>query len=590
MQIAALLVGLLLGILASPVNGQILYGADQFGAVDLVPRQSSSASSLIESLGAKVDRFEPVADFPSDDPIRVLGKAVGRLDILLTRSNGERGIKICTATLIDRNKILTNHHCVPGPQGEVIEKVLVRFGYLELGSTTSQSFQVDVRPIETNSTLDYAILSVAGDPAKAFGIAPLKVRGSQAIERLFIIHHPAGQPQRLTRAFCRAHPRVAPDESALRHECDTLHGSSGSMIFAQRDNALVGLHNRGGLVAGDTTSFNQGINAVALKSSSAQFTALCCAQPPASPTPQQVVSAAAPPKAPAPAPVKAAEPAAAVTPSPVPRASCDGVEALVGDEKRCLKPKDTFKDCRECPEMVVIQPGKFMMGSPSGLDEYSARIAKGAYANEMPQHEVMIIKYFAMGRFETTFAEWDACIKDKVCLEKEDQGWGRDRRPVINVSSSDIDTFYLPWLNRKAGKTYRLPTEAEWEYAARGGLSVPYAFGYGFEISKQQAQFSEGSAGSAGKTVKVGSFMPNALGLYDTHGNVWEWVKDCYKESYRDAPSDGQGPVACNSLEGVIRGGSWRDLPRNLRFASRLPASRGYRGDSVGFRVARTLD
>jgi len=98
MQIAALLVGLLLCILASPVNGQILYGADQFGAVDLVPRQSSSASSLIESLGAKVDRFEPVADFPSDDPIRVLGKAVGRLDILLTRSNGERGIKICTAT------------------------------------------------------------------------------------------------------------------------------------------------------------------------------------------------------------------------------------------------------------------------------------------------------------------------------------------------------------------------------------------------------------------------------------------------------------------------------------------------------------
>jgi formylglycine-generating enzyme required for sulfatase activity len=596
MRIGALLVCLAVGALASPASGQVLYGADQFGSVDLVPRQATSTSGLIESLGARVDRFEPIADFPPDDPIRVLGKAVGRLDILMTGSDGVRGVANCTATLIDRDKILTNHHCVPGPHGAVIERVLVRFGYLELGSTTSRSFQVDTEPIEASRALDYAVLKVAGDPAEAFGIAPLKVRSARTNERLFIVHHPAGQPQRLTRAFCRAHPKVAVDKSALRHQCDTLPGSSGSLIFAQRDNALVALHNLGGLVAGDTLSFNRGIDAVALKGGSARFAALCCGPPPTAPaakaaepaTPPKVVSAAPPPKAPAPAPAKPAEPAAAVSPAPSsPR--CDGVEALVGSERRCLEPKDTFKDCPECPEMVVIPAGKFMMGSPSGFDEYSARIAKGAYANEMPQHEVTISKPFALGKFEITFAEWDACIRDKVCLEKEDQGWGRDRRPVINVSSSDIDTFYLPWLNRKTGKTYRLPTEAEWEYAARGGLAVPYAFGYGFEITKEQAQFSEGSEGSAGKTVTVGSFMPNAFGLFDTHGNVWEWVQDCYKENYRDAPSDGQAPVTCNSLEGVIRGGSWRDLPRNLRFASRLPVSRGARGDSLGFRVARTL-
>jgi hypothetical protein len=169
MRAGALLVGFFLSALSSTASGQILYGADQFGAVDLVPRQASSVAGLIESLGAKVDRFEPIADFPPDDPIRVLGRAVGRLDILMTAPDGVRGVANCTATLIDRNKILTNHHCVPGPHGAVIERVLVRFGYLELGSTTSRSFEVDLNPIEANRALDYAVLRVEGDPAGAFG-------------------------------------------------------------------------------------------------------------------------------------------------------------------------------------------------------------------------------------------------------------------------------------------------------------------------------------------------------------------------------------------------------------------------------------
>jgi formylglycine-generating enzyme required for sulfatase activity len=154
------------------------------------------------------------------------------------------------------------------------------------------------------------------------------------------------------------------------------------------------------------------------------------------------------------------------------------------------------------------------------------------------------------------------------------------------VSWDDVKQ-YVFWLSRKTGKVYRLLSEAEWEYAARAGTTTRYTFGD--TISTNQAQFSEGSWGSAGKTVEVGSFAANRFGLHDMHGNVWEWVEDSWHDSYEGAPLDGSvWPGGDVSLR-VLRGGSWFDIPVDLRSANRFgfqPTDHTY---AVGFRVARTL-
>src|SRR5262249_1208976 len=158
-------------------------------------------------------------------------------------------------------------------------------------------------------------------------------------------------------------------------------------------------------------------------------------------------------------------------------------------------------------------------------------------SNEGPMHKVTISRPFAVGKFEVTFAEWDACATAGACTHARFAPWGRGKRPVVNMSWEEITKGYLPWLSRKTGKTYRLLTEAEWEYAARAGTTTP--FSTGLTITTDQANFDgnytyNGSAKGQyqKKTVEVGSLEPNAFGLYDMHGNVWEWVEDCYKDSY----------------------------------------------------------
>jgi formylglycine-generating enzyme required for sulfatase activity len=250
------------------------------------------------------------------------------------------------------------------------------------------------------------------------------------------------------------------------------------------------------------------------------------------------------------------------------------------DTASALQRGRVFRDCPECPEMVVIPTGEFTMGSPAS-EEYRG-------AHEGPQRKVTIRQAFAAGKVEVTFAEWDACVAASGCKHKpDDQRWGRGKRPVINVSWDDITKEYLPWLSRKAGKTYRLLTESEWEYAARAGTTTRYAFGD--QITKQQAQFSEGSLGSAGKTAEVGSFQPNRFGLFDMHGNVWEWVEDCYTDNDSSAPTDGRAVADAPSCLRVLRGGSWFNGPRILRSAYRFGNLPGDRGSDFGFRVARTL-
>ncbi len=226
------------------------------------------------------------------------------------------------------------------------------------------------------------------------------------------------------------------------------------------------------------------------------------------------------------------------------------------------RPGRSFRDCDVCPEMVMIPAGSFTMGSPD------SEPMRAFY--EGPQHQVTISRSFAAGRYEVTFDEWDACVREGGCSHNpSDAGGGRGRRPVFQVSWNDAKE-YVAWLSRKTGKTYRLLSEAEWEYVARAGTTT--AFSFGASVSPQQANYSyAGSPTGAkqGKKVAVGSYAPNAFGLYDLHGNVREWVEDCWNEDYTGAPGDGSARTSGNCGRRVLRGGSWNDDPRSLRSASR---------------------
>ncbi len=251
--------------------------------------------------------------------------------------------------------------------------------------------------------------------------------------------------------------------------------------------------------------------------------------------------------------------------------------------------REEFRDCEQCPEMVVLPAGVFMMGSPSSEED--------RHDDEGPRHRVTITKSFAVGKYEVTFAQWDACRRAGDCLHNpDDELWGRGNRPVIHVSWDDVQE-YVQGLSRRTGKRYRLLSESEWEYAARAGTADPFHFGG--TISTDQANFNGDIAYGSGhwggrnrrKTVAVGSFSGNSFGLHDIHGNVKEWVQDCWHENYAGAPSDGSTwTVGGNCDARVLRGGSWRDYARDIRSGSRIWSSPEGRGSIVGFRVARTLE
>jgi formylglycine-generating enzyme required for sulfatase activity len=202
---------------------------------------------------------------------------------------------------------------------------------------------------------------------------------------------------------------------------------------------------------------------------------------------------------------------------------------------------------------------------------------------------VTIGKPFAVGMFAVTFNEWDACVDDGGCngYRPSDQGWGRGRRPVINVSWDDA-TVYAAWLSRKIGKTYRLLTEAEWEYAARAGTTTAYY--WGDDIGKGNANCNGcGSQWDNKQTAPVGSFKSNAFGLYDMAGNVWQWAEDCYVHNYFVAAPDRSAWTFSGCGSRVLRAGSWNVDPGNLRAANRHWDTLGNRNNNYGFRVGRTL-
>jgi formylglycine-generating enzyme required for sulfatase activity len=238
------------------------------------------------------------------------------------------------------------------------------------------------------------------------------------------------------------------------------------------------------------------------------------------------------------------------------------------------QPGTTFRDIDMSPEMVVIPAGEFMMGSPEGKGD----------ADERPRHKVDIALPFAVGRFAVTFDEWDAAVAAKgVKHTPGDAGWGRGRRPVINVSWQDGQA-YVRWLSQETGKSYRLLSEAEWEYCCRGGTITEYSFGD--KLSKKQSQFLQDLFC---KTAEVGGFPANGWGLHDMHGNVWEWCEDSWHNNYEGAPEDGSAWRGGVQSLRVLRGGSWGSGPQVLRSANRYRYYPDSRDSYIGFRVARTL-
>lgn len=233
-------------------------------------------------------------------------------------------------------------------------------------------------------------------------------------------------------------------------------------------------------------------------------------------------------------------------------------------------------DCATaCPSMVVIPAGSFLMGSPSSEE--------GRHSDEGPQHKVSFAHAFAVGRYEVTFDEYDACVADGGCSHKaDDHGWGRGSRPVMNVNWSDAQE-YVRWLSAKTGQTYNLLSESEWEYMARAGTTTPW--NTGSAILTDDANILN----TFKQPVPVGGFAPNAFGVYDVHGNVAEWVQDCHDVGYFGVPNDGGAASADNCKERVVRGGSFDGEPNLIRSALRQHGGPEIRWTGLGFRVARAL-
>jgi formylglycine-generating enzyme required for sulfatase activity len=292
-------------------------------------------------------------------------------------------------------------------------------------------------------------------------------------------------------------------------------------------------------------------------------------------TPPPAVSPSALPPAPAPQP----PPATAVPVGPAPKVAANdpGGEA--------------FKECDECPEMVVVPAGKAMLGSPPG--------ESGRQTFEAAPHSVEIGKPFAVGRYSVTFAQWDACYAEGACGHRRlgDLDFGRGKRPAIFVTWTEAQ-LYVQWLKRKTGQPYRLLSESEWEYAARGCKSLkcgnaPFWFG---AIKPELAVYDsrrsyDGSPKATArlKTEPVDSGPANPFGLYNMLGNVRQWTQDCWNPIPTTVASNGAPVLSGDCSARATRGGSWADDPAKLRAAARDYESIDEGSERIGFRVARDL-
>ena len=224
-------------------------------------------------------------------------------------------------------------------------------------------------------------------------------------------------------------------------------------------------------------------------------------------------------------------------------------------------------------DMVAIPSGSFLMGSKYSSD-----------ATEKPQHLVTMSNFKIM-QHEVTFSQWDACVLDGGCRYRpSDNGWGRGNRPVINVSYNDITQQFIHWLNSITKQHYRLPTEAEWEYVAKSGKQDNFSWGDYIGVNNANCR-NCGSQWDFKQTAPIKSFKPNAFGVYDMHGNVWEWTEDCWNCNYNNAPTNGTAWKTGNCLKRVVKGSGWHAIAEGLRSNMRTKAFKNNRGDDGGFRL-----
>lgn len=255
-------------------------------------------------------------------------------------------------------------------------------------------------------------------------------------------------------------------------------------------------------------------------------------------------------------------------------------EALHPKLQISTKPGTLFRDCPDCPEMVVLPAGKFTMGASA--TEISPE------KSELPAHNVAINYVLAVARTEITFSEWDACSTAKACRQNVESNWPRGQQPAININWDDANA-YTEWLSKITGQPYRLLSEAEWEYAARANSQTAYAWGDSIGIN--QANCTEcGSQSINNAPQLVGSYIHNPFGLFDMHGNAQEWVQDCWHDSYQGAPTDGSPWLtSCSEGRRVIRGGAWSHKAAALRSTARDRKTWDHVSPNIGFRIARVI-
>jgi formylglycine-generating enzyme required for sulfatase activity len=295
---------------------------------------------------------------------------------------------------------------------------------------------------------------------------------------------------------------------------------------------------------------------------------------PAAPAAPATTPASKPAAKPARPPAKAAAGTkkTAAKPAPAPATAAAAPPASSGQPAALAE----VKDCPACPTLVYLFPGSFVMGSDSGDP------------SEQPAHHVALGAPFAIGKYEVTVAEWNACVEAGACQRVGQHANPPPKAPIRDVSWDDAQQ-YVKWLRTSSGKPYRLPSEAEWEYAARGGTSTRYWWGDEMATGKANCKDCGPPWRSEGPA-DAGSFAANPNGLHDMNGSVWEWVDDCWHSSFKGTPADGKAWNEPNCSVRVIRGGSWREPAPYRASSTRSRDDAGVRHSQNGFRVARDVE